>query len=198
MGRRVRLDRFGIGRFEAVAAGGFHRAQHDLQQMQRAGGLKAVGMGRNAAHGVERHGAAQHGVVGITAKICPRLFDFNRLVKGHIGQFRRQCADACGGDAAPLGHSLGRVFGGKVAFGHVLKHSAVALPFGPQIRLHAFAIPRGRRACALINHKGLAFGVLQDQALFRAFGLVHQQRRVGPAREILQIHLARLQQTMQQ
>jgi hypothetical protein len=46
----------GVGRLEAEAAGHLDRAQQDLQHMQRAAGLEAVGMGRDAAHGVEATG----------------------------------------------------------------------------------------------------------------------------------------------
>ena len=59
----MRLDRFGVGRFEPEPAGHFDRAQKDLQDMQRPAGLEPVGMGRDAAHRVHGDRAADHGLV---------------------------------------------------------------------------------------------------------------------------------------
>ena len=55
MRRRMRLDRLRIRRLEAEAARAVDRADQHLQHVQRARRLEAVGMGREAAHGVERH-----------------------------------------------------------------------------------------------------------------------------------------------
>ena len=59
MRRRVRLHRLGVRRLEAEAAGHLDAAQKDLQNVQRAAGLEAVGMGADAAHGVKADRAAR-------------------------------------------------------------------------------------------------------------------------------------------
>ena len=165
--------------------------------MQSAGGLKAVRMGRNPAHGVKRHRPPRHGCMEIATKIRPGLLNLNRLLKRHVRQFSSQSPDTIRRNATARSHRFGGIVIRQIFLSHMLKHRPVALICRPQIRLHAFAIPRRRRAGSAINHKGLAFGVLRDQPFFRPI-FHHQQRRIGVAREILQIDLARLQQAMDQ
>ena len=94
MGLGVGFWWLGIGGLETEAARGLNRAQKDLQNVQGARGLKAVGMGRDAAHGMHGDGAAGHCFVGLAAEICPFLLDFKGFVEGHTGQFCGQRADA--------------------------------------------------------------------------------------------------------
>ena len=51
---------FGKGRLVAKAARHIDRAEQDLQQVEGAAGLEAVGMGRDAAHRMHRDRAAEH------------------------------------------------------------------------------------------------------------------------------------------
>ncbi len=105
----VGADWFGVGRFEAETARYFDRAQQDLQQVQGAAGLKAVGMGGNSAHGMEADRAARHGFVGLAAEIRPFMVQLEGLVKGDAGQFGGNGADFFWLYAAVFGHGLGRV-----------------------------------------------------------------------------------------
>ncbi len=194
----VRLNRFGVGRFQPIATRHLDRAKDDLQQMQRAGGLKAVGMRRYTPHRMKRNRAADHLLVSDAAEIGPGLGNLDRLVKRHPRQFGRQCANARGADATARRHRLGRVFGCKIALGHVLKHRPAALPCRAQIRLNPRAIPRRGRAAAAVDHDRLAFGIAQEQALFGAIGGVDQQGRVGEPRQIGKVELARRKQAMDQ
>ncbi len=78
------------------------------------------------------------------------------------------------------------------------ENGAVALPFGAQVGLHALAVPGRGLSGATVDHEGLAFGVLHEQALLRPLGGVHQQGCVGPAGQVVKVHLARLQQAVDQ
>ena len=197
MRRRMRFHRFRIGRLHPEPARHIDRSQHDLQQMQGAGGLKAVGMRRDSPHGVERHRPPGHRGMGVAAKIHPFLRQINGLIERHIRQFRRQCPDPLRRNPAALCHRFRRMFRAKVAFRHMLKHRPVALPDRPQIRLHPLAIPGRGCPGAAVYHERLAFGVLHDQPLFRAL-LGHQQRRIGKLRQIFKVNLAGLHQAMHQ
>ena len=68
-------NRARIGRLEAKTAGAIDRADQDLQQVQGARRLEAVGMSRDAAHGVERHRPADHALVALALHVGPGLLD---------------------------------------------------------------------------------------------------------------------------
>ena len=197
MGRRMRLNRFWVGWFQPIATGHLDRSQHDLKHVQRAGGLEAVGMGRNSTHGVEGHRAAGHRGVMVAAEIGPRLIQHKGLVEGDASKLGGKAADSGCCDAAALGNRFGRVFGREIAFGHVLEHSAMALIGRTKVRLHPLAVPRCGLAGAAVNHEGLAFGILQDHALVGTIAH-HQKRRVGELRQIIEIDLTRLQKAVDQ
>ena len=198
MRRRMRLDRFRIGRLHPVTARHIHRPQQNLQQVQGPRGLEPVGMGRNPAHGMERHGAPHHCGMGIAPEIRPGLIQHDHLVKGHPRQFCRQFTDAPRRKAHKVCHRFRRMPGRKIAFRQMLEHGAVALPDRPKIRLHALCIPAGGHARAPVDHEGLAFGIAHEQALGRPVGFVQKERRIRPLRQIVQINLARLEQAMDQ
>ena len=136
--------------------------------------------------------------MAVAPEIGPGLVDLDALVKSDARQFRGQRVDALCRNSAAFGHRLRRIFRREIAHCHMLKHRAMALIDRPQIGLHPLPVPRRGLAGALVDHKGLAFGILQDQSLFGALGFVDQQRRVGVAREVFQIDLARLKQAMDQ
>ena len=62
----------GVGRLEAEAARRLDRAEQQLQQVQRAAGLEAVGVRGDAAHGVHGHRPAGHRGVALAAEVGPR------------------------------------------------------------------------------------------------------------------------------
>ena len=61
--------------------------------MQGAAGLKPVGMGRDAAHGMKAHRTADHFFMPLTAKICPGLIQLKGFFKGHTCKLGRNRAD---------------------------------------------------------------------------------------------------------
>ena len=142
----VGLNRFGVGRFEAEAAGHLDGAQEDLQHMQRAAGLEAVRVRRHPAHRVHRHRAAGHLGVCLTAEVGPFDIQLKRLVKGDPGQFAGDGADALGWDAAFVGNGLGRVVRRQVAFRHQVEDRPVGDAIASRKRLSGPGAHRaGRR-----------------------------------------------------
>ena len=116
---RQRADRNAarIRRLGAKAAGIVERAQQHLQQMQRAAGLKAVGMRGDAAHRVHRDGPADHLVVRAAVHVGPADRQFDRLLERYLRHFQREPGDRLGGNAALCGHALGRIAIVEIAFG---------------------------------------------------------------------------------
>ena len=150
--------------------------------MQGAGGVEAVGMGGNAAHGVKADRAARHGLVGDAPEIGPRAVQRDRLVEGDAGDLGGQSLDPGSGDAGSVRHGVGRIVGRQVARGHVLEHGLVAVMRRPQIGAHTLGVegrglPRGP-----VDHQQLVVLVAQQQTI-----LAHQAGRVGPLREVVQI-----------
>ncbi len=125
MGFGVGLDRFGIGRFEAEATGGFDRTKQDLQNVQGTAGLEPVRMRRNSAHGMEGYRTTNHLSVGFTPEICPFAIKNHRLFEGDTGKFSGQCANAGRGDATAFGHRFGRILRIKVLFRHLMHNGMV-------------------------------------------------------------------------
>ncbi len=118
---RMRLDGLRIGRLEAEAAGAVDRADQHLQHVQRACGLETVGMGRDAAHGVEGDRAADEMRVRLAAHVGPLLFDADRLVEGDAADLGGQAADRVGGDAGLGGDGVGCVALVEIGFGQKLE-----------------------------------------------------------------------------
>ena len=127
--RRMRLDRLRIGRLVAEAAGAIDGADQHLQQMQRARRLEAVGMGRDAAHGMERHRPADEALMAVAVHVGPWLVDADRLVEGDAGDFGGKAADRLGGDAGLGGDGFRRIFRVEIFFGEKLerRHARTAV-----------------------------------------------------------------------
>ena len=83
-------DGLGVGRLEAEAARGLDRAEEDLQQVDGAAGLEAVGVGGDAAHGVEGDRAAGHGLVALAAEVGPGAVEGDRLARRRCGRGARR------------------------------------------------------------------------------------------------------------
>ena len=94
--RRARRDRLGIGRFVAPGAGRIDRADQHLQHMDRAAAVEAVGMRRDAAHRVDRDGAAEHRLVTPPRRVGPGLLQHDRLVEGDFRDLGGDAADRLG------------------------------------------------------------------------------------------------------
>ncbi len=176
---RVRFGGFGVGRLEAEATGNFDGAEQDLQRVQGAAGLKAVGVGGNSAHGVEGHRAARHLFVGLAAEIGPLDVQFERFFKGDASDFIDDSADAPGRDAAALGHGFGGVFVAQVTLCHLVEHRAVRdacdAVGGGQIRFDAGGVKGGRLAGDAVDDQFFAVLIAhQKTELGGAFIAVHQ------------------------
>ena len=121
MRRRMRLDRLRIRRLEAEAAGAVDRADQHLQQVQRARRLEAVGMGRDAAHGVKGHRPPDEAIMPLAVHVRPRLVDEDRLLEGDAGDLGGKPADGCGGNARLGGDGLRRILRIEIFFGQQLE-----------------------------------------------------------------------------
>ena len=73
--------------------------EHGHQDAQRADGLEAVGMGRQAAHGVEGHRVAGDRVVLVVPAVGPGDRQFDLLIARGDAHLVGQPADGLGGDA---------------------------------------------------------------------------------------------------
>ena len=101
---------FGKWRLVAEAARHIDGAENDLQEMNGAAGLKAVGMGRDAAHGMHGDRAANRLVMAAAEIIRPRNIELDLLLEGHLRQFGGDARDGLGRNAAFLGHRIGCIF----------------------------------------------------------------------------------------
>ena len=172
--RRAGRDRPREGRFVAPGPGGIDRPQQHLHQVQGAAGVKAVGMGGDAAHRVKRDRPPDGLRMRAAPDIRPGLVQHQRLVEGDIGDFGGDPADGLGRYAAPLGHRLGGVFGGKVAFGQQLedrhRHAAIGqlpLPDHDRRKIGQRGIHRPARP---IPGKRLALRIAREQPVIGAAG----------------------------
>ena len=82
------------GRLIAPGTWRIYRTQQHLQNMQRAAGVKAVGMGADAAHGVQRDRTTHHFLMPTAQRISPGLIQRDGLVEGHIGHLSGDAANA--------------------------------------------------------------------------------------------------------
>ena len=86
-------------RLVAEAAGAIDRAEQDLQEMQHPAGLEAVGMGRDAAHGVHRHRAADCFLVAPACGLGPRHVERDLLLESGVRELARDAPDRLDRDA---------------------------------------------------------------------------------------------------
>ena len=202
--RRVRLHRFRIGRLEAHAPRNLDRPQKDLQQVNGPAGLKPVGMGRDAAHGVHRHRAADHLVVLFALPVGPGLVDDNLFLEGRLRQLRRDPADRLDRHATSFGDGLRRVVRLQIFPGQQLEHRGAASAgkrgeVALHRRFHARLVKRNRLVGLAIPNLRLAVFVAHEEAEFvRRRVAVHKEGRIRVADEVIEIDLPRLQQFMDQ
>ena len=138
-GLRARRGRLWMRRLVAPAARHIDRAEQHLQQMQRAAGLEAVGMGRDAAHRMQRDRAAAHRLVTPPGPVGPRHRELDLLLEGGVGDLGGEPPDRLGRDAAGLGDRFGRIARVEIALGDELEHRHGAAAVGQ----HGLADERG-------------------------------------------------------
>ena len=195
-----RGERFRIGRLVAPAARRIDAAQDELQQMDGAAGVEAVGVGRDAAHGVHRDRPADHALVTPAGRVGPRHVDGDALFEGGVGQLGGDALDRGGRDAGALGHRLGRVARVEIALGDEMerRHGLAAvgqrhLAGQRRARVHGGRIDRP--AQLPVPGKRPALGVAREQAVLGAARIAHHEPgRVGVAGEIVGVDLAGLDQ----
>ncbi len=193
MGQGMEFGALGIGRLEPEAAGAFDRAEQDLQQMERPAGLEAVGMGRDAAHGVEADRAAGDGLVPRAAEVGPGLVYGDGLFERRIGEFGGDALDGGGGDAGALGDSFGGVVVREVAVRQALEDGGEPVEGAVQRGFHARLVEGLGGAGDTVPDQLLAVFVAGEETVG-----VQQHRRVGGAAEVVEVDLAGLQQLVDQ
>ncbi len=190
-------------RLVAPAARRIDAAQQHLQQVQRAAGVKAVGMGRDAAHGVHGDRPADHALVAPAEAVGPRLLDDDLLLEGRLGQFRGDPADSRGVDAAGGRHLLGRIGRVEITFREqaedgygttAVRQVHRLLECRPRLRV----VMTARRPALPVPDHRLAVFVAQEQAVVVSLRADHQPGGVGVAGHIVEIDPASAQQLVNQ
>ena len=111
-------------------------AEHDLQQVNRAAGLKSVCVRRDAAHRVHGDGAANHFVMPATGEIRPWHIEGDGFFERDMRQLGGDTADGISGHAAPLGYRIGCVFRREVALRNELEGGCDRAPVGKRKAPH--------------------------------------------------------------
>ena len=162
--------------------------------------MEAVGVGRDAAHGVHADGPADHLVVAPAGPIRPGDVERDLLFEGGVRQLGGDAAHRGGGDAGLLLGALGGVGVGQEALGEQLEYrnclAAVGQPEsagerGRQITEQA----AGELAGGLVVHQRSAGRIAGEQAIVgRARGANDQPGRVGVANQVVEIDLLGVEQ----
>ena len=138
--------------------------------MKRAAGLKAVGMCRDAAHGVEADRPPDHLVMPFAAEISPRLVDLKSLVKRDAGQLCRDRTDTVGGNTTALCHGFGGVVVSQIPLCHQVQNGAVRNAGVPiacgKVGADTGLIERGQLAGVFVDHQFFAIIVPHEQSGF--------------------------------
>ena len=167
---RARRRRLRDTALVAAAAGHIDRAEQHLQQMQRAAGLEAVGMGRDAAHRVHRRPAGRRIVSwrrpAQSVHGCRSSIACSKATCGDLGG---DAADRVGRDAAASAATASGAYSRvEIALGDQLEHRHGAAAVG-QRRLADERGPRRRSASrsraspSRSEHQRLAVLVAREQ-----------------------------------
>ena len=170
--------------------------------MDRPAGLKPVGMGRNAAHGMKADRPATHFFMHLAFPVCPFLFNYNLFFKGGLCQLIGNGFNLAGRNTGSLGNRIRAVFIIQIFIGHQAEYRTGAPAiFQCDACAHLgrdgfLAIATGL-ASFFIPDKGIALGIAGEQAIICPARIIdHQPGRIGVAAEIINIHLARPHQFM--
>ena len=113
--KRAQRNAARIRRFSAEIARSVERTQQHLDQMQRAAGMKSVGVGGNPAHRVHRHRPPDHLVVRASVHVGPADRELHGLVERDMRHLARDAHDRLRGHAAFRRHGLRRIAAVQVA-----------------------------------------------------------------------------------
>ena len=139
-GLRARRRRLRERRLVAKAARHVDAAEQHLQQMQRAAGVEAVGMGRDAAHRMHADRPADHALVAAAPDVGPGDVERDRLAERGMGELGRDPADRGGRDAGLRCDRIGAVARIEIALGQQMEHRQGPLA-APDARLAFEARP---------------------------------------------------------
>ena len=194
VGPRVGGHGLRVGGLEAEAAGGLDAAEEELQEVQGAAGLEAVGVRRDAAHGVHADRAAGHGGVALAAEVGPGAGERDGVVEGGVGELGGEAADGRGVEAAGGGDGLGGEGGVEVGLGHELEDRlgvgrADVVAAGER-GLRVRGVGNGAAAGA-VPEELAAVAVAQEGAeAGRAGVLVDEPGGVGVAKQVVEVDAA--------
>jgi len=107
--------------------------------------LKAIGVRRDATHGVERDRTTNDGIVDIAVDVCPHAREFDGFLERDVRNFSGDAADLFGGHTAAGGHVLWCVFIVCVAFTDEVEDGTqfCSLPKRGRVRVGGVGFPRG-------------------------------------------------------
>ena len=192
------------GRLVAEAARHVDGAQHHLQQVDRAAGVKPVRMGGDAAHGVHRDRPADHLVLLAPGPVGPFDVEHDFLVERGLGQFGGDAPDVVCGHAGAQCRGFRAVIGIHVTVGHDLErgHGGAAVfqrVFADHGRRDPGEAGIGDLPGVLVPAQRFAVGAAGEQAVIgRTRVADHQPRRVGVAHQVVEIDLVGVQQFVDQ
>ena len=86
--------------------------------MDGAAGVKAVGMGRNTAHGMHGDRTPDHFLLSPSGPVRPGNVEGDFLLEGGLGDLGGDAADSPGIDTDPCRHGIRGVFLGKISLRH--------------------------------------------------------------------------------
>ncbi len=190
---RMGVERLGIRRLVAEAAGAIDRTDQHLQNVQRTSSLKAVGMGGDAPHGVHGNRTADHALVTLAFHVRPRLLDGDFFLEGHAGNLGSEATNFSGGNTCLGGDGFRRICGRGILLGHHQQHrfgNATIRQFHGIRNVGArlagvgdslLAVPNAFYAC-VVAHK--------QAVVCRAGRVDHQPTGVGIAQQVVHIDLA--------
>ena len=187
--------RLGEWRLVAEAARHIDGAEQDLQEVDGAAGLEAVGMRRDAAHGVHGDGAPHHLFMVAAEMVRPRNVERDLLLEGGAGQFGGDAPDGLHGNTATLGDILGRPFGIDEAFGNQREGGDDAAAVRHLEAAHELRRGIGRqgghgRIRVAVPDEGRILRVADEEAVIGAtLVLDDEPRRVGVAEQVFAIDL---------
>ncbi len=199
-----RRRQLGIGRLVAEAAGAIDRTQQDLEEVQDAAGVEAVGMSGDAAHGVHADRPADHLLMPAAEPVGPGNVERHLLLERRMRQLGRDPANGRRCNSRLLLRPLGRILGREKALGHELEdRNRLALVGETEAARQRQALILAKRAHQLarrlVEAERIAGVVAREQAVVLRTGIPdHQPWRIGVARQVVEIDLLRLQQLVHQ
>ncbi len=179
----------------AEAAGAVNRAQQGHQNRQGANGVKAIGVRRQAAHGVEGHRIALDALMLLPPPVRPGNRQFDFLVAGHHPHLMRDALDGGSGNAGnafrpfrrALGHALlqqlkGRLDRRAICQGKTTKQGWISAFGMIGHRLATMTIPP-HKIVRTQRVDDVAVRITHHHAKLVAIGiLIHQLATIGVAR----------------